>query len=917
MDRLVLFEAPVDPVELFAREGVEPPDPGRYPGQAVIDAANGWRADGSYYADPEQLGTPHEPWSEKLRPFTVVIDVLRRLDVWLVTRAHAPEVDRLVDVIARLAQNIVDGDAPGGCDGDSGDDAERTVAALVTNERWHSAWNCLRRSFCAVLASNLDDGEVSSQSAGKLQRLLLIASLVEALTDRTLRPQSAEAVRNLLQHRFVVVPNPPFPIIDVESSSARRRAQLAQRAGFGDLWVVQDEWSCYQPGEIAHIENVLEGERRKRTHKRIDETETTETTETETRKSTELDTQTTDRFQLTEEAARNSSLAVHVDAQVDTSGQYGATQLQTHVAGSLDWSVQEANRHATETAHESIERAVRRTEERVRTERIQRTLTRIEETNLHEINNSKDPQGHVVGVYRWVDKIQRMQLFRYPNRYLLEFQVPEPAALIRWFAEHEKQPQPTTPPPPPFTTDRQPLKADESNLFTVSSFGVDDYGRHAARWQADVDPPPEAAVWVSGSLPIALTEPESAAVSVLTLGTPPSSSNTITLVVPDGYVATAVRVAAAGPPIHADWQDHPEGWNIVQNDGWTYRDGYHSIRAEATVGGTTVSLDNGFANNATVMPVQDAPLPQYFDAWLSTTSGEVELPSRPEREVAVGITFGGAYKGSVSVALKCTLTRAATERWRMDTYTTLLNAHRDWQARYENDVRAIQARSGIVIPGASPARNRDVIREELKRQVIEMLYGANFTGKAAVTRPVAGTVPVTDLDAALAAAPEIQFLEQIFEWDKMTYVLYPYYWAESSQWADLQPLQGADPEFTRFLRAGSARVVVAARPGYDNAVNHWLWFGRPWGGGCAPAPDQDAYVSIADEIRALNQAPDEGEPHESWEVRLPTTLIWLDSDPTLPKVNPHPRLDRPADSRARLCDAGGAPTVADDTVGHE
>jgi hypothetical protein len=295
-------------------------------------------------------------------------------------------------------------------------------------------------------------------------------------------------------------------------------------------------------------------------------------------------------------------------------------------------------------------------------------------------------------------------------------------------------------------------------------------------------------------------------------------------------------------------------------------------------------------------------LPAYATAWLSRTSGEVALNAAAEGEMSVGVTVTGTYKGSVSVSVRCTPTRSALERWRLDTYAALLDAHRNWQAQYDNERRAIQARSGIVIEGSSPARNREIIREELKRLVIEMLYGNRFTGIAAVDRSSSATVPpFVNLDAAADSAAEIQFLEQIFEWDKMTYVLYPYYWATSDQWADLMPIEGADPEYAQFLRSGSARVVVAARSGYDKAVNHWLWYGRPWGGGSTPTPDQDDYISIADEIRGLNQAPDEGEPQDSWEVRLPTTLVWLDPHPALPKYNSAPRLDEPVDPRGRLC----------------
>jgi hypothetical protein len=709
-----------------------------------------------------------------------------------------------------------------------------------------------------------------------------------------------------LRDRVVVVPSPPFPIVDVESPTARRRRHALRRAGFDDLWVVREEWACYQPGEIAHIENVLKGERRQRIHRRIDETETTETTEVETVRSDQRDTQTTDRHEMTDEASRDTALAIRVDAQVDTGGQYGPTRVETHVGGSLDWSVEESRRHAVQVTSESIERTVSRVEQRVREERVRRSLTRIEEKNLHEIDNSRAATGNVVGMYRWVDKVKRMQLFRYPNRYLMEFLIPEPAALIRWIGEQDTGPAPSIPAPPPFTTDGQPLRADESNLFTMSSFGTESYGRYAARWRARVDPPPEATAWISGSVAVSKDEPSPPPASVPTLASPPVASSTLDLVIPDGYRATAVKVAAAGVPVHADWLDHPEQWQgDPAQDGWDDRDGYHIIRAEVTVAGNTVALYRG--DIATVEPALNQPMPQFVDAWLSQESAVVDLTGDIEREVSVGVTLAGAYKGTVSVALQCAPTRSLLEQWRLDTYSALLDAHSSWQAQHDNEVRSLRARAGsVVIEGSSPARNQEVIREELKRLVIEMLHGYRFTGVSAVDRAQNGTVaPFVNLDQALAAGPEIQFLEQVFEWDKLTYVLYPYYWAPNAEWPTLQPIEGADADYARFLRSGAARVVVAARPGYANAVNHWLWFGRPWGGGAAPAPGQEAYLSIADEIRSLNQAPDDGEPQQSWEVRLPTTLIWLDPDPALPKYNDAVRLDEPTDPQGRLCGRSG------------
>ena len=136
----------------------------------------------------------------------------------------------------------------------------------------------------------------------------------------------------------------------------------------------------------------------------------------------------------------------------------------------------------------------------------------------------------------------------------------------------------------------------------------------------------------------------------------------------------------------------------------------------------------------------------------------------------------------------------------------------------------------------------------------------------------------------------------------LTFVLYPYFWAKQERWDKLEGVTDPDSDMARFLRSGSARAVVSARPGFEDAVDHFLLSGVPWGGDHAPTPDDPLYLSVAQEIRNLTGAPDEAEPGESWEVRLPTTLVWLDPDPALPKHNTRARLDRPEEEEAVCSD---------------
>ena len=75
-------------------------------------------------------------------------------------------------------------------------------------------------------------------------------------------------------------------------------------------------------------------------------------------------------------------------------------------------------------------------------------------------------------------------------------------------------------------------------------------------------------------------------------------------------------------------------------------------------------------------------------------------------------------------------------------------------------------------------------------------------------------------------------------------------------------------------RAGSARVVVPVRPGFEVAVTHFLETGKLWGGeGEPPQINTPLYVSIIDEIRERTGAP-QGEKAvgDPWDVRVPTAL---------------------------------------------
>jgi hypothetical protein len=151
--------------------------------------------------------------------------------------------------------------------------------------------------------------------------------------------------------------------------------------------------------------------------------------------------------------------------------------------------------------------------------------------------------------------------------------------------------------------------------------------------------------------------------------------------------------------------------------------------------------------------------------------------------------------------------------------------------------------------------------------------------------PITVKYPTINLDMAKQKGRYIQFLEQAFEWQQIAYVFYPYFWAAEKEWLKLMNrLDYTDNNMTAFLKAGSVRVLIAATPGYNDAVMHFLATREPWEGGSLPVIGDPLFIPVYEEIRKqqddLQNATPEG---EAWEFEVPTSLIYLhDSSSPLP-----------------------------------
>jgi hypothetical protein len=142
--------------------------------------------------------------------------------------------------------------------------------------------------------------------------------------------------------------------------------------------------------------------------------------------------------------------------------------------------------------------------------------------------------------------------------------------------------------------------------------------------------------------------------------------------------------------------------------------------------------------------------------------------------------------------------------------------------------------------------------------------------------------PQMDPTKACSNGSVIRFFENAFEWNNMSYVMYPYFWGRSARWASALQLNGTDAAFTSFLKAGAARVQLAVRPGFEKAVVHFIQFGEIWEGNDPPLINDDLYVPIIQEIAENSGKLEDGAPYphngRPWEVSLPTSLVYLQEE---------------------------------------
>jgi hypothetical protein len=212
------------------------------------------------------------------------------------------------------------------------------------------------------------------------------------------------------------------------------------------------------------------------------------------------------------------------------------------------------------------------------------------------------------------------------------------------------------------------------------------------------------------------------------------------------------------------------------------------------------------------------------DIYTSTLSGYVGMSGNLAVAYSARNIKNLAIRGTIHVKL----TDVAFQRWQYAAWNEMRSAAEE--AYYASRQTYIDRRTALAeqIKGWDALTLRKMEREEIMKGVLRWLFGPTFELvpaeiQAFFGQPESNCAPaveqLTPTEAnwsrVIRFGEMIKFMHQAIEWENVLYFTYPYFWDSRENWEFKRFLQHPDPQHREFLRAGSARVVLTIRPGFE------------------------------------------------------------------------------------------------------
>ncbi|SDQ38461.1 hypothetical protein SAMN05421664_1401 [Chryseobacterium soldanellicola] len=586
-----------------------------------------------------------------------------------------------------------------------------------------------------------------------------------------------------------------------------------KRLGIADYLKVVQTTHAYVPGEVTHIENVMAKEFKQKSTRRLRRSEIQTTTSKSTERETLNDTTTTTRNDMQSEIAN----IIQQDINAEAHFRYGGGSKPFEVGGSFAShnSKETSTRQAVAKSQEITEKATERLLTKVAEERIEKIIEEFEENNAHGFDN-RNGDKHVIGVYRWVDKKIKNQIYNYGKRTMFEFMIPEPAKLHR-LATAATVTETLTAPIDPRTAPQPWTMADPK------SASLDQLQHWASIYNVKLTELIES------------TKKFTTGVQWIKLNGDGGYKH-LTIDIPANYQASHVKM----------WY------------------GFERNRS----GGSSLSTSN-FSGGMASFPNSGRSIDAIAEFSPQNVTGSYDFVYQGSNIDSVNFNF----------EVTCKLSDAYMNAWKQENFDAIIKAYQEAYAEFQEKKKELEATAKEQEEANKEKLSnfyRDMERVIIKHNCIAYLLqdysalGRNLTNNAKAMQDFS-IILDENLDQYTALA---KFMEQAFEWTIMDYTFYPYYWANREEWQNMYLSESADPLFRSFLQAGMARVIVTVNPGFEDAVQFFLTTGRIWNGGEVPVIGDPMYMSIVDEMReplGLKQG-------KAWITTLPTSLNILQKD---------------------------------------
>lgn len=591
-----------------------------------------------------------------------------------------------------------------------------------------------------------------------------------------------------------------------------------KQLGIADYKKVVAEVCCYEPGEVAHIENVMASELRSKVTTKSTKSEITDFESTEVEKENMSDVVSTERFEMQTEVSKLLAEQKQISAYADIHTSWPNTTLDAGVAYASNTTREESNRQAVNQAKELTQRAVERIVSRVKKEKTVKITNEFIEENTHAFDN-RGGSEHISGVFRFINAVYKNQVFNYGKRLMYEFAIPQPSKLHRLAMKASTNNENTV-------ILEKPIDPSTLGITDFTKITFSNYQNLAAKYNASVEVCPERYGYINKT------------VAEIEKGGDEIIEGSAELQIDKNYKPISARLKFSAR------------WDSDGSDNKTVNISFANYSLYA----------QGIQSNITQINLIGYQAEYDLDNFLDKISFSYGLLN---------------YQScNISLSIKTEIKTEIVETWRKNTYEAIIKGYQEQLRVYNEKLSEVKA-VGVQMLDSNPLFYRQIEQMVLRKNCISYLLDNSATSNRRFGRKMYSGDSIINHQVDVNQSMDdyssfAKFMEQAFEWNIMSYNFYPYYWGYNADWAELYQHESNDPIFRSFMQAGMARVVVTVKPGFEDAVMHYMATGQIWNGGQTPIIGDPLFLSIVDELREQEYTVE-----ETWKTIVPTQLIAL------------------------------------------